>query len=120
MQFPLPPLAQGEIYIASLFDAEKQAGYHLVLLPGDNDDANWQTQTDWAAGIGGELPTRVEQALMFATSKEAFKETGYWSNETHASDAGYAWCQDFNYGNQGGNHKSHELRARAVRRLIIQ
>ena len=33
---------------------------------------------------------------------------------------GWAWCQDFNYGYQVSNYRGYELRARAVRRLVIE
>lgn len=119
MQLQLPPLPDGETYVATLFDAEKQTGYHLVLLPGDNDDSNWQTQTEWAASIGGELPTRVEQALLWEKHRDKFEDAWYWSSESHASDPAYAWYQGFDGGLQFSIFKSSELRARAVRRLPI-
>lgn len=114
----LPTLEAGETYVATLFDAANGKGYHLILLPGDNDPANWETQTAWAHSIGGELPTRVEQSLLFAQCKSLFKEEAYWSND--GTESGWAWFQIFRYGNQDNYHKSHELRARAVRRLPIQ
>lgn len=117
-QIPVPPLAEGEIHVSIIGNASGDY-YHLILLPGDNDDANWQAQMDWAQSIGGELPDRVEQAMLFKHFREQFKEDWYWSNETHHRDAGYAWCQYFGYGTQDGLRKLGELRARAVRRLSI-
>ena len=32
----------------------------------------------------------------------------------------YAWYQNFNNGNQNNNNRNNELRARAVRRLVIE
>jgi hypothetical protein len=115
----LPNLAAGEIYIATLFDAESQQGHHIILLPGDSDDASWEKQTEWAKSIGGELPTRVEQSLLWAKHRDEFKKDWYWSGEQHESDAGYAWCQDFDNGYQDNLTVNLELRARAVRRLPI-
>ena len=114
----LPTLEAGETYVATLFDAANGKGYHLILLPGDNDDANWDEQTAWAHSIGGELPTRVEQSLLFAQCKSLFKEKAYWSND--GPESGWAWYQGFGSGDQDGIIRSNELRARAVRRLPIQ
>ena len=114
----LPTLEAGETYVATLFDSANGKGYHLILLPGDNDDANWEEQATWAHIIDGELPTRVEQSLLFAQCKSLFKEAAYWSND--CSESGWAWYQSFYGGTQSIYHKYDELRARAVRRLPIQ
>ena len=50
---------------------------------------------------GGELPDRVEQALLFRDHKDKFKEQAYWSGVSHADDDACAWSQSFNWGNQG-------------------
>lgn len=115
----LPELAEGEIYVATIFDAEAQQGHHIILLPGDNDDATHAEATEWAKSIGGELPTRVEQSLLWAKHRDQFKNDWYWSCEQHASDAGAAWYQNFKHGNQDYDGVYTELRARAVRRLPI-
>lgn len=61
----LPELNEGEIYAGILLNESGAPQHHLILLPGDNNEANWQTQTDWAKSIGGELPTRAElEALL--------------------------------------------------------
>lgn len=112
-------LAEGETYVTTLYDLITKQGNHIILLPGDNDDANWQAQKDWAASIGGDLPTRVEQAMLWENHRDEFKKDWYWSCESHHSAAGYAWCQYFSSGTQDGRHKDGELRARAVRRLPI-
>jgi hypothetical protein len=52
--------------------------------------------------------------------KDEFEEEWYWTREAHASVSGYAWCQIFNGGPQITSDISIKLRARAVRRLIIQ
>ena len=114
----LPTLEAGETYVATLFDAANGKGYHLILLPGDNAQSDWDTQAAWAQSIGGELPTRVEQSLLFSRCESLFKEEAYWSND--CSESGWAWSQRFYYGLQLSYRKSFELRARAVRRLPIQ
>ena len=114
----IPPLAEGEIYIGCIGDADGNLR-HVVLLPGDNDDATFDAALGWAKSIGGDLPNRIEQAMLWANHRDQFKQDWYWSNETHHTDSGWAWLQTFYYGTQTNNHKSGELRARAVRRLPI-
>ena len=115
---PLPPLAEGEIYIGAIGDQNGDL-YHVILLPGDNDDAPWEAQIEWAKSIGGDLPNRIEQAMLWAEHRDKFKKDWYWSSEAHASESGWAWYQYFYYGLQTTSHKGDELRARAVRRLPI-
>jgi hypothetical protein len=117
-QLQLPPLAEGETYIGAIGDTSGDL-YHVILLPGDNDDASFEAQIEWAKSIGGDLPTRIEQSMLWANRRDLFKKDWYWSNETHHSDSGYAWCQGFSYGSQLSTRESYELRARAVRRLPI-
>lgn len=117
-QISLPPLAAGETYIGAIGDAQGNL-HHVILLPGDNDDASWKAQQEWAASIGGDLPTRTEQAMLWASFRDQFKKDWYWSNEEHHADSGYAWSQYFGNGGQYDGLKTNELRARAVRRLPI-
>lgn len=119
-----PPLAEGEIYAGLIGDANGEA-YHLILLPGDNDDATWQAQLEWAKSIGGDLPDRVEQALLFKHFKSEFQERIYWSNtpcepDGDEEESSWAWCQYFVSGYQYYGRKDGEFRARAVRRLVIE
>lgn len=109
-----PELNEGERYIGGIVSADGTTT-HIILLPGDIE-ANWNDAMAWAKEQGGDLPTRVEQALMFATAKDEFKPRAHWSNQ---SASGYAWCQGFDFGRQNGYLKLTELRARAVRRLVI-
>ncbi|MEM5294205.1 DUF1566 domain-containing protein [Burkholderia sp. JPY481] len=115
-QIQLPPLAEGEIYLGGFVDSNGDVT-HTILLPGDNADASWQAQMDWAKSIGGDLPTRVELALAYAKHRDKFERDWYWSNEKEGS--GWAWCQDFSDGDQGYGAPSGEFRARALRRLSI-
>ena len=114
-----PKLKEGEYYAGIILDKDDEPDYHLILLPGDKEDINWHEANKWASEIGGGLPNRREQSLLFANLKEQFKECAYWSNEQHASNSDYAWCQIFGYGLQGASNKGGYLRARAVRRLPI-
>jgi hypothetical protein len=122
-QLETPPLAEGEIYIGAIGDKNGDV-YHLVLLPGDNDRAPHATQVEWAKRIGGELPNKLEAAMLFSHAKDAFEPAAYWTGETlidpeDPENAAWAWCQDFLNGYQTSYHKILQLRARAVRRLPI-
>ena len=117
-QLQIPPLADGEIYIGAIGDAAGNL-HHVILLPGDNDDATHEAQIEWAKSIGGDLPNRIEQAMLWANHRDQFKKDLYWSNEIHHSESGWAWCQHFRYGDQSISNRRYELRARAVRRLPI-
>ena len=116
-------LAPGEHYAGLVIGKDGEPSYHLVLLPGQADDITWDKAMEWAGNQGGDsvasLPTRREQALLYANLKEEFEERAYWSCEAHESESGWAWYQNFNNGNQNNNNRNNELRARAVRRLPI-
>jgi hypothetical protein len=92
----------------------------LEAQPKGKDVLTWDDAVKWAASVGGELPTRKEQALLFANVPELFKPAWYWSGEQSAGTASYAWAQGFDDGNQLNLRKDYKLRARAVRRLPIQ
>lgn len=126
IHFPelLLELNPGERYAGLIMGKDGEPNYHLVLLPGQADDITWGKAMEWAGKQGGEyvasLPTRREQAMLFANLKEEFEERAYWSCEAHESESGWAWCQYFLSGLQYGTTRGSELRARAVRRLIIE
>lgn len=122
-QLQIPAVAEGETYIGVIGD---KAGnlYHLIALSGDNDRASQQAQLDWAKSIGGDLPNKLEAAMLFAHAKDLFQPAAYWTNETFIDpddpeDYGWAWYQGFGYGLQDYGRKNSPLRARAVRRLPI-
>lgn len=114
------PLAAGESYVGTITTPGQYGSYHLVLLPGQVDGKNLADAMTWAESICGELPNRVESALLFATLKDQFDAAWYWTREEHASDSGCAWIQTFNDGYQSYSHEATKFRARAVRRLEIQ
>ncbi|MBB2928353.1 DUF1566 domain-containing protein [Paraburkholderia silvatlantica] len=116
-QLHLPPLAEGEVYVGAVGDKDG-SGHHVILLPGDNNGASWKAQMEWAKSIGGDLPSRIEQAMLWANFREQFKQDLYWSNEVHHRNSGWAWYQYFLYGNQYYFNQDYEFRARAVRRFI--
>ena len=119
---PFPKLNPGEKFVGVIVSADGKYRRALILLPGESEPNNWQAQMEWAASIGGDLPDRVESALLFATLREEFKPDWYWTREQHAAYSGYALVQDFGNGGQLNNRKSGNGRARAVRRevLVIQ
>lgn len=114
-----PSLNDGEHYAGILLGKDGAPNHHLILLPGDHDDLPWQAAMDWAKSVGGELPTRREQSLLYANLPEQFKSEYYWSGNQPASTSNYAWVQDFVYGNQHYFYKGTSYRARAVRRSVI-
>ena len=117
-QLQSPPLAEGEVYVGALGNKNGDIE-HVILLSGDNADATWEEQMAWAKSIGGDLPNRIEQAMLWANHRDQFKKDWYWSNETHHRDPGWACYQFFSRGYQGDTVKDTKLRARAVRRLSI-
>ena len=114
---PPPPLADGELW-AGVVTTPKGL-HHVILLPGDQDDATWKKQLAWAKKIGGDLPSRQELSLLFVMARDEFKEDCYWSNEQHAANSAYAWYQYFTSGHQGLSNINDKLRARSVRRVAI-
>jgi hypothetical protein len=119
-QFLAENLKDGEIYAGLILGEEGQPDYHLALLPAKPENRlNWSNALAWAASVGGDLPTRNEQSLLFANCKVHFVANWYWSNAQDAANPGYAWVQHFNDGGQDHEPKSHECRARAVRRILI-
>ncbi|WP_034302495.1 DUF1566 domain-containing protein [Herbaspirillum sp. RV1423] len=117
-QIQIPPLAEGETYIGAIGNAAGEL-YHVVLLPDDNDRSGFEAQLEWAKSVGGDLPNRLEQAMLFAHHRDLFQKAAYWSNQRDEDDDGWAWCQLFHYGYQDLNRTDYALRARAVRRLPI-
>ena len=126
IHFPelLLELNPGERYAGLIIGKDGEPSYHLVLRPGSAENLTWDKAVEWAAKQGGDyaasLPTRNEQSLLFANLKDEFEREWYWSSEAHASESGWAWTQDFDNGYQDYYPKGNELRARAVRRLVIE
>ena len=119
-QFLAENLKTSEIYSGLILGKDGEPDYHLVLLPAKPEKAlNWSDAVAWAKSVGGDLPTRSEQALLFANNKEHFEGAWYRSNTQGAHNTDYAWVQDFLDGDQSILRKSYEFRARAVRRLLI-
>ncbi|VWD01870.1 hypothetical protein BLA17378_05294 [Burkholderia aenigmatica] len=116
----IPQLAEGEIYLGIITNTAGEQ-HHVVLLPGDNDDATWQAQMEWAKSIGGDLPTRIEMLFLLENHRDEFERDAYWTcqPDTDPGYSGWAWYQYFGNGDQDDDVQTNELRARAVRRLPI-
>jgi len=111
-------LAVGEHYAGAVLDANGQHMHHLVLMAAKAEqDMTWQAALEWAEAEGGALPTRQEQALLFANCKPHLKPRWHWSCEEHENDASYAWGCHFYGGDQDYGLKSYEGGAVAVRRV---
>ena len=107
----------GGIYAGIMRGIDGAPDEHLVLLPGAAEDVTWEAAGEWAKAEGGDLPTRREQRLLFINLKDQFEEDWYWSSEQ--AGPSYAWVQSFDDGFQYDDYRSHEGRARAVRRFAI-
>ena len=110
-------LKQGELYAGLLLGKNGAPDQHIILLPGEAQSVDWDEASKFAADAGGELPTRREQALLFANLPEEFTPNWYWSNTQRS--AGSAWIQGFSSGYQDWGDTSYKCRARAVRRIAI-
>lgn len=116
----IPSMTGGELWAGVLLNEDGTPSHHVILLPGEAARIGWNKAVEWAKEIGGELPTRREQSLLFANLKSQFKGDWYWSGELHASGPQFAWCQLFSSGSQYDDLIGLTCRARAVRRLPIQ
>ena len=115
----IPALSEGEIYIGCY--SLSNILIHVILLPGDSDDASWEDQMAWAVSVGGDLPNRIEQALLWRKCPGQFKQDAYWSNETYsAEEPDWSWQMYFGNGNTDYDHKRKKFRARAVRRVLVE
>ncbi len=110
-------LKAGEQYAGLLLGKNGEADQHIILLPGEAQAVNWDEACKFATDTGGELPTRREQALLFANLPEAFTPNWYWSGEQRS--AGSAWFQNFDGGYQNWLFTNGKCRAVAVRRQPI-
>jgi hypothetical protein len=117
---------QGGIYAGVARGRDGAPDYHLIVGPEFDGQTDWDAAGKWAAGLtlhghsDFALPFRKEQALSFANVPELFKAEYYWSCEQHASGSDTAWGQGFSSGNQDRWGKDDPIRARVVRRLVIQ
>lgn len=108
-------------YAGTPLTPEGRPAHHLFLLdarPGQR--MTWQQAKDWAASVGGELPTPQEQSLLYAKCRDALPLEWCWSSEQDEEDTSCAWRCNFSNGHQYGTRKRHEGSAVAVRRLPLE
>ena len=111
-------LETGEHYAGAVLDADGNHMHDLVLMPQRHGKRlTCKDALDWAEEIGGALPTRQEQSLIFANCKPHLEGAYHWSCEECAENASYAWSCSFDDGSQYCFHKVNELAAVAIRRL---
>lgn len=116
-----PAPNEGERYVGTIIRVDG-SGHHIYRMPIERGkEMKWDKALDYAAEKGGELPDRVESALLFATRDAGeFEHEWYWTREQHAGDVAYAWCQFFDDGDQSYDLKLNEHRVVLVRRVAIQ
>ena len=112
-------LRNDEHYAGAVFDGNGNPTHHLILLPSEATSITWPDALTWAEQAGGALPTRQEQALLYANLKPHFKGAWYWSSEQHASNKDCAWRQHFDDCYQDDGYKDDKSYARAIRRVPI-
>lgn len=112
--FAIPAAKPGERYLGSIIEPSGRVR-HSFLMPGD-EEKNWNDGMAWAKELGGDLPDRIEQAMLYAHMPEEFQKAAYWSNTQRAGNSNLAWFQSFKYGSQYSSYESAEVRVRAVRR----
>ena len=97
----------------------KPDGTHcaVVLLPGAGTGLTWTKAKAWAKKQGGELPSRLVAALLFANVKSALRPRWHWTSDEE--DASYAWGCYFGNGHQYDDPKSYEGGAVAVRLIPL-
>jgi hypothetical protein len=111
-------LAAGEHYVGTVLLSNGQISHHLVLMaPRPKTDMAWHDAVAWSEEVGGVLPNRQEQALLFANCRQHIKPVWHWSSEQHEDAASCAWFQYFVTGSQGDGRKSAQGAAVAVRRV---
>ena len=109
--------------VMGVMAGENEAPDYLLLDLGvePDKDVNWKEALDWAKSVGGELPTRREQAQLFSNRRNGqYQSRWYWSCEAHADEPTWAWYQGFYDGHQYGSHEASHGRARAVRRVLFR
>lgn len=112
-------LADGEEY-AGVLRVPNMPDCDLILMREADKKMSWKDMMKWAEDCGGELPDRREGRILWANLGHLFENAWYWLREQHASDPNVAWIQGFENGTQDWHRKGIKLRARAIRRSVIQ
>lgn len=64
-------------------------------------------------------PKQTKAKIFSVDGAQAFDAVWHWSSTQHAANSAYAWCQNFDDGNQSHWNKDNNSRARAVRSIKI-
>lgn len=64
-------LKKGEHYAGILLGKDGSPDQHIILLPGEAESVTWAQAKSFATKVGGNLPTRREQSLLFANRRAA-------------------------------------------------
>lgn len=113
-----PALAECEVHFLAVVNDDGSVT-HSILLPEEKRLA-WNAARAFAEKLGGELPTRIEQAVLWARHRALFQQDWYWSSEQPAEFSSCAWIQSFLNGSQNGWPQDNKNVARAVRRVTIR
>ncbi|KVW15431.1 hypothetical protein WK91_18520 [Burkholderia cepacia] len=116
---PAPELALDEKWVCAVIEPNGTK-YHLILLPGDKEGADHDSQLAWAAETGADLPDLTELALLRKYLPDEFQKCAYWSKEKHKTERGFAWFTDFGDGLQYYGNEDTKFRARRLRRLVFE
>jgi hypothetical protein len=76
-QFLAENQREGETYAGLILGQNGEADYHLFVILGEAESVNWNQAKEFAQTVGGDLPTRREQRVLFANANAAFKESWY-------------------------------------------
>lgn len=114
-------LKPGERYAGVVLDAFGRVQRHLVLMAQHPAGRlKWQDALYWAFSVGGRLPNRQEQALLFANCRPYLETAWHWSCVTDKDDDSYAWVCHFGGGGQSVFRKEYEGPAVAVRSISVE
>jgi hypothetical protein len=109
-------LKPGERYAGAMLDSNGQVQCHLVLVaerpPGQ---MMWWEAMDWAISLGGHLPNRQEQALLYVNCKTHMGAEWYWSGVSDEDDPAFAWGYNIYSGDWCSSYKYVKGAAVAVR-----
>jgi hypothetical protein len=116
----LPPLnaaLHGGLF-AGLVTLPDGTHHAVVLLPARSDKRlTWKQALAWAADAGGQLPSRLIAALLYANARKTIEPDWYWTNEPEGSSD--AWYCGFSSGYQDCSCRSAEGCAVAVRLIPL-
>jgi len=95
--------------------------YALVLLPDKAGSCvNWKTAGEWARSIGGDLPTRLDAALLFANLDKHLASSWVFISDGDEHPGNTDWGRVFNDGWYSKYRNRSGFGAYAVRRIPLE